>query len=235
MSTIDALIEMVNDILEDLERRDHVALILCDLPKAFNCVDHNTILGKLEKIGIRGLPLSLSILIIKSPTVCYSDFTLSRYGVPQGSVLGPILFIVYDTDFFEYLCPVHCHIIADDASMITSSKKMEALLEASDIILNDTSNWFLCNSLHLNKDKTQKLFFSKSSDLKVLKRESSKIRGETFDDNLSWAPHVNNLIKLLSKNVYAFRHLRNILPLDALRSVYFTLVHSSLNYGIILW
>lgn len=238
-STIDALIRIVNDIVDGLEMGGHVALILCDLSKAFDCVDHNTLLNKLENIGIRGVPLALfqSYLSNRLQSVyinCeYSDLEVSKYGVPQGSVLGPVLFTIYVNDFFQFIHPERAYMFADDTSIVKFSKHIDILMDKSECIINTASNWFSVNNLSLNKEKTRIITFTNNQA--ILKGDSSKVLGLTLDENLSWLNHINNITSKLAKHLYIFRRLKSILHLEALKTAYFGLFHSVLVYGVVLW
>lgn len=119
-STIDAVTKLVGDIVGGLEDSRSTSVTLFDLSKAFDCVSHETLLIKLEHYGIRGLSLDFftSYLSHRYQSVHLnggsSDWSLIKHGVPQGSVLGPVLFIIYVNDIFSYMHPFKCLLFADD-------------------------------------------------------------------------------------------------------------------------
>lgn len=238
-STIDAVLRIVGDIVDGLEQGMHTALTLCDLTKAFDCVSHNVLIEKMGLYGIRGLPLCLleSYLKNRSQSVCLNNATSTslvlKHGVPQGSVLGPFLFLIYINDLCNYLTTKSCVLFADDTTLISQNKDINNLFHDSSRIECNADNWFLSNKLKLNPDKSQRLIFSTNRTLNT--GTSVNMLGIILDDGLSWSHHIDSLRNKLSSATFVLRQLKNKFSFDVLKNVYYSLFHTHLNYGVILW
>lgn len=238
-STFQAVQSVVGSIVGGLERGEHTAITLCDLTKAFDCVSHDLLLEKLSYYGIRGTAYSLikSYLTNRFQRVNYSginsDFNMVKCGVPQGSVLGPLLFIIYINDICSFMSPNKCVLFADDTTLICANKNVTDLAQNSSEILVKASNWFSINKLKLNEDKTQEIIFS--SNVNITNKKSVSLLGIVLDDRLTWATHVESLSHKLSKTIFLLRQLKTLISADILKMTYFSLFHSSIIYGVILW
>lgn len=238
-STIKAVSSVIDDIIEALEQCLYSSVTLCDLSKAFDCVSHEILIRKLEFYGIRGLPSTLFRSYLENRRQCVSlnnknsDIKLIKHGVPQGSVLGPILFLIYINDLPSFLDVIKCTLFADDLTLINSSKNTKELEDQEVVAIKKSEQWFSANKLKLNKNKTQSLVIS--TDSTVTKGNSVKLLGITIDDGLKWDVHIDHLCKKLSSTIFVIRRLSKLINKDTLLSVYYGLFHSHLNYGVILW
>src|SRR5699024_4982772 len=140
--------DVVADIVEGLEKGQHTALTLLDLTKAFDCVCHKILLDKLHYYGIRGMALELfkSYLYGRQQCVDFenkrSSLQIIKHGVPQGSVLGPVLFIIYTNDLFCNLNPTVTRAYADDTTLLNQQADIVQLhtsIRASEKL---AQNWF---------------------------------------------------------------------------------------------
>lgn len=239
-STIHAVSKVVRNIVDGFEEKNHTAVTLCDLSKAFDCVSHDVLLEKLNYYGIRGIPLKLlkSYLSNRRQSVRLSGSSMSEtlpmsHGVPQGSVLGPLLFIIYINDLCKFLGSDRCALFADDTTLITSDNDYNLLLSKTIELVNKTSSWFTANKLQLNSNKTQRLVCSPNPS--VGRGENVKILGVIVDNSLNWLPHINQLSCKLSSSTFVLRRLSSLCTTDTLKMAYHSLFHSHLLYGIILW
>ena len=253
MSTTDASVKLVTHILEAWDSSRDAVGIFCDLSKAFDCVDHNTLICKLKHYGIRGraLDLVLSYLTSRLQKVYIngstSTGTMVKMGVPQGSILGPFLFLAYINDL-PYMMTELSDIIlfADDTSLIFKINRKDAELVDVNDSLATLSNWFAANNLLLNATKTKCLKFS----LPNIPHVNSKIileggnldfvdktvfLGITIDSKLQWGAHITALSNRLSSAAYAVRRIRQLTDVATARLVYFAYFHSIMSYGILLW
>lgn len=240
--TIQAVARIVEDIVTGLEKGEHIGLTLCDLSKAFDCVSHELLIRKLSKYGIRGPPLDLLQSYLNDRTQCVSvngkmsDLCEVVSGVPQGSVLGPLLFIVYINDLFCYLFPERGICYADDTSLLSAANSLDDLTFGMSRIVNLAEIWFTHNSLRLNVDKTQRIIFTNKAGSVVGDcNENVKILGLTLDNNLNWKSHILILKTKLSSVFFIVRRIRDMVSDSTLLTIYYSMFQCHLRYGVHLW
>jgi len=252
-STIHAITKLTQDILTAFENKDITLAVFCDLSKAFDTLDHSILLSKLYKYGIRGITLNLfkSYLNNRSMYVTNNNESsdihiIPNFGVPQGSVLGPLLFNIYVNDLC--LCLTHAnHILyADDTTLYIIGNNRKSLLNQMNYDLNNLSMWFSANKLALNTNKTIYIVFSDKyidttnfklsiDDKQLMQVTTTKFLGIYMDSHLTWETHLNHISKKLTTGLYVLNSLKNILPSCNLLMIYSSIMHCHLNYGCILW
>jgi len=168
-----------------------------------------------------------------------------QLGVPQGSILGPLLLIIYVNDLVNATSVFHPIVYADDTTLVASLNTFQGEVNLNDELVS-VSNWMKANKLSINKSKTKAMIFhapQRRVQIPTIKIEDSVIEfvnefnflGMMLHRHLNWKAHRDLISKKLSKTVGILHRLKNILPLCALLHIYNSLVLSHLNYGALLW
>jgi hypothetical protein len=256
-STTTALYEFLMNIYSGLEQGEITTGTFVDLSKAFDCVDPLKLLKKLEKYGVRGATLKLltSYLInrkqkvyVKNKNGCaYSNETMPKYGIPQGSILGPVLYIIYTNDLDKYVTNGQTTSYADDTNQAQGSKDVNhAVIDVKSSIAT-MKEYFSNNGLAMNENKTaiihfklnnchsnmQKSEFLSNNDI-VLSKDCT-ILGLILDENLNWSEHIAKLSAKLSKITYAIRIIRKNSDLKTAMIAYSGYFLSIISYGLIFY
>ena len=252
-----AVFSLLNRITTLLDKRQHVGGIFCDLTKAFDCVNHNILLHKLQYYGIKGNSLSWikSYLGNRKQKVCLLPNVLDQEasskwkaiinGVPQGSILGPLLFIIYLNDLPYGLkqdnLPVIC---ADDTGVLLTAENEPDLKNKINDELDYLVEWFSANGLVLNMEKTNLMKFTlntrQNEPFQIIYQNNllnglnnTKFLGLELDKNVNWKNHIQKILPKLSSACYLIRRLYPSCNLNTLMMVYFAYFHTVMEYGII--
>ncbi len=252
-STTDAILELVGKILKGYERKDYTLAVFLDLSKAFDTLSHETLLHKLENgFGIRGKALSWfkSYLSDRKMHVNYNGHTSelkdSTFGVPQGSVLGPLLFILLTNDINNALKKSQSILFADDTTIYVTHKNTRVLVDSMKHDLSILTDWFKANKLTLNLGKTSFILFRTKNmpevqislnvgDTAIHQETVTKFLGVHIDQFLSWDTHAKYVANRTAKNLYMLRNIQNLVPSWTLRNLYYSYVQSAFTYGLSAW
>lgn len=265
-NTENALCKVTGEILKNLDAGRKVIAIFLDLAKAFDTVEHRILLERLYKIGVRGIAYNLfkSYLHERTQRVkienVLSDSLEVDTGVPQGTVLGPLLFNIYINGVLTELDEGRVFCFADDTALIINDVTWDLVIEKSEIAITKLKNWLDSSYLSLNLSKTKFVAFGLSKkalthtqtlkihdpDCKVTTKNCKckntigralclKYLGILIDEGLTWKNHVDYVSQRLRKLIYKFYELRSILRLKDLKMVYCSLVESVVAYGIVAW
>ncbi|CAH0559663.1 unnamed protein product [Brassicogethes aeneus] len=225
-----ALLKVTDDILQDLDSNNMAALILLDYSKAFDLINHKLLLAILKFIGFGYTSVIFLKMYLSDRQQCVriknniSTPVEIKCGVPQGSILGPLLFAIYTSQLVKCIKNCNFHLYADDTQLYFPFK-CEDLCEITGIINKDLENLSLessAHSLQINPQKSKVIVFSKRGNVpsisltingqKIEQVNKAKNLGVIFDSNLRFSEHVSNCVKKAFynlKNIYSQRHLLN--------------------------
>lgn len=266
IGTSDAIYNLTKTVLGHLDRGRRCLGVFLDLQKAFDTVNHDLLLAKMERIGFRGVVnkffesyLRGGRQVVRVGEAVSGDQNVTT-GVPQGSVLGPILFLIYIDGLLKLKVP-HCTLysFADDTVAIFSGTSWEKVFDVANSGMDVVKSWLDHNLLGVNISKTVAIPFSltvvgqppdgahqliihftdcdrsKCSCEPLKLSVSTKYLGIVVDWHLRWEHHISYLCTRIRKLIYKFVLLRSVLPLDQLRMVYLALVQSIIEYGMVGW
>ena len=259
-STNDSIALLVSKINKSLDNSRACAGVFIDLAKAFDTVSHRNLLTKLYAIGVRGAAHSLfqSYLEKRQQMVQINGTTSNQrevtFGIPQGTVLGPILFIIYLNELLALNCSGTIISFADDTVLFVEDDSWDTLENKISLDLQKIVKWFDNNLLTINLEKTKYLPFAnyksglpknKKIDIDLPFRKNTlwriestdhvKYLGIIIDCNLRWDLHIQGLTKKLRSLMYLFKKMIQIVDKKNLIAIYHALVQSLLIYGLIGW
>ena len=251
-STEHAMLQLTRDITDSFEKVEYTLGGFIDLSKAFDTVDHQILIKKLQYYRIDGTALEWfkSYLGNRKQYISSQDASENCLdiicGVPQGSILGRLLFLIYVNDLFKASNPLMEVMFADDTNLFISHKNIDTLFASMIKELENVSMWFKSNKLSLNVDKTKWLLFHPLSKRQSLlqtfpnvliehihiKREyETKFLGVFIDENLSWKQHIDIVSSKISKSIGILYKSRDVLSKQCLKQLYFSFIHSYVNYA----
>ena len=254
-STTTCLSEVVNYIYKENDNGNIVGLASLDLSKAFDSIHHNLLIEKLAKLGLANSSLGWcqSYLQERTQKTKFKNFTSTEEtvtsGVPQGSILGPILFICFTNDMPEIFKNCKVMSYADDTQLLVSAKSSTQLKKKLENLIQTAQKWYTENSLLLNASKTEVMLITKRKNKdkfeieitedgrqKRIKLKSEiKVLGVWLDEELNWNSQVNAVNKKARYAAINLNRVNQLLPFKSRMTLYNCLVASHFNYADTVW
>ena len=255
-STQYAALELVDRIITDMDKKEVPINIFLDLSKAFDTIDHTILLAKLRYYGIHDTALLLLISYLNNRKQ-YVEFEDTKseilpitVGVPQGSILGPLLFIIYINDFSQASNIFKFIMYADDTTLFSNLKSFGNNIQTKEYLINaELSNvieWLNINKLSLNKSKSKYMIFHvpnkdiqyltlKIDNVIIEKVDEFNFLGLTVDTNLKWKRQSEKICNKCTKMIGILNILKYVLPLGIKIMLYNSLILPHINYCIMAW
>lgn len=252
-NTLAATIDLITKIKNQIDQKQIVLGIFIDLKKAFDTISHDILIKKLELSGVtsKALDIFKSYMENRRQIVKIGEYEsnprLLNFGVPQGSILGPLLFLIYINSISELDLKGDISLYADDTSLFYFGPSVEAIIADAQNDLNLLNEWFKSNRLTINISKTNYVIFAAknkkindSFELKIdgqllERKHKEKYLGLILDSNLTWKPHLENIKLKLSPLTGVLRNITSCLPHKVRYLIYNSLVKPHIDYLIEIW
>ena len=245
------LLRLAEDWKKDLDKQQYVGAVLMDLSKAFDCLPHDLILAKLSAYGLSANAcdflnsyLSNRKQRVKVGQFCSSWLNIIK-GVPQGSILGPLLFNIFMNDIFYFKKKASIYNYADDNTVSYSHKNLDILKE---VLVDESAiciDWFRDNKMQANPDKFQAIMLGKSgfenckslllNGTEIKCEDSVKLLGVTIDFLLNFDLHVSNICKKAARQINVLLRLSKFLTTETKILIYKSFIKSSFNFCPLVW
>ena len=254
-STIHSVAQLVSFIDSKLDSQIPTLVTYIDFRKAFDCLQHTVLMGKLASLnlGLGVLGWVRSYLSDRKQRVLangvYSSFQTIKQGVPQGLILGPLFYIIYANDLTELIKNCHIALYADDTVLYTAHRDFATSVTKMQADIDSLAGWCHCNGINVNTDKTKLMTFGSTRSLTKLplydityegypiqKVLSYKYLGMTLDNKLNYKynSHVKKVIASVASKLKQFQRMRSFLDVKAATMVYKSMLLPLLEYGYVL-
>ena len=253
-STVHAITKFTLNIISNITVNKPTIATFIDFSKAFDRIDHQILLHKLYLYGIRGTPLTLITSYLKhrsffvSHNNCISQHKIiDGLGIPQGSVLGPLLFLIYINDLPQYLSDSNTVLFADDTTIYQSHENLNILHANMNTSLQKLNHWCNINQIQINQTKTKYMIFNSHSQsppstpsitlngTPIEQVQFFKFLGITIDNKLTWSEHTKNIKLKIAQGMHALSSIKNFSTTKIRTMIYHSLIHSHLTYGCHIW
>ena len=254
-STVTSLLEATNEWAYNIDHGNVNAVMFLDLKKAFDTVDHEILLGKLNAYGISGMAGGwFRSYLSGRQQMCVingrsSNSRFVRCGIPQGTILGPLLFLIYINDLPNCLTYSRARMFADDTNLTYASNNIYDINNKFNEDLANVAEWLSANKLTLNQSKTEFMLIGSRQRIKTLQTvpllaingvpvrqvAHTKSLGTYIDENLSWNVHVEKLCKKVASGISALKRIRPFASPNTMQLIYNCLVQPYFDYCSVVW
>ena len=248
-----ALLRLGNKLSTSLDKKEKIGIVMMDLSKAFDCMSHDLIIAKLNAYGFDKCSLKLIYSYLNGRTQrikINSEFSTRKEiinGVPQGSVLGPLLFNIFINDLFLFVEKSDICNFADDNTLSVADISVEHIINSLESDIEILQKWFLENGMMLNENKCQLMIIESSKNIRnetaelkiqnktIVESANGKLLGVTIDKNLTMKEHIKNICKQAGNKLNALARIAKFLDDDKRKLLMNSFVISQFNYCPIIW
>lgn len=253
LSTENAVLKFVNQTVNNINNNFYTLTIFIDFSKAFDCINHNILLSKLNHYGIRGHILKLIQSYLTNRFQCVtinnsnSNLALITSGIPQGSVLGPLLFNIFINDIVNATKISNFIIYADDVTLSTVSSDITDLIRKSNLSLSLLDSWSRINQIFINSKKTKFMLFTNKKKIpldnitiqfnnqNIEKVQVFKLLGVYIDNKLNFKFHVDHILSKININLAIIYKIKPFLNSNTCKILYYSLFYSHFYYCNLVW
>ena len=251
MGTETALLNYIDNIQNQLNNYKYTISIFMDLSKAFDVISHDILENKLNHYGFKGIFLKFLLNFIKDRKYFVhvnglnSETKILNNGVPQGSTLGPLLFLIYINDMVNSSNILFLTQFADDSTITYSSINLEHAILTAEQEFNRVLDWLAANKLIINLSKTHLMLFTTRTRPETISIQAKgqlineikevKFLGVILDSDMKWNSHIEHISKKISKSVSILKMLKFTFPSNVLKNIYFSLIYPYFTYCNLVW
>ena len=251
-----AILNLTEKMYTSCNNGNLTAAAFIDFSKAFDLINHSKLLKKLEHYGIseESIPLFASYLTDRTQTVCISNKQSKslhlHHGIPQGSILGPLLFTIYINDLPLHISDTDCDMFADDTTLMKTSPNLIDLQLSVNVSLKQLSHWCALNDMIVNPIKSESMLICTiqkrvrltSDELRLTfnntaipQVKSHTLLGVTLDENLQWIEHTHNVSKKMSSQIFQLNCIKHFLNEHTRKMFYFAYIQPHFDYCSSVW
>ena len=253
-----AVSELISVAIKGQQEGMYTLALFLDLSKAFDSLEHSVLLKKLERYGMRGKSndwfasyltdrkMRVKCTVTSTGKLEYSEYKSVTYGTPQGSCLGPLIFIIFTNDLHKQLMSSSSLLFADDTTLYMTHRNLRYLRWCMEEDMKSLIAWFKANKLTLNLSKTECVLFQRGSgqrqtitleinNTQITNTKDVKFLGMWINEYLNWQCHIAKLTLKLTRNLNLLKYSQKLIPTNTKKLIYRAHIGSHLHYGILLW